>query len=201
MQFIGPITAVANGIQLDINDPQRHFATFVPYLALSCPILLHAILSFSASHLSRYDGSCDSLTAIEYHDACVQGLIPALQSPSTALDNVLPSSLVILRMHEMLSYEADHQRHLKGCSSLFNHNRTNIEFRALKRTAFWTYVREEILVALPNRSATNIRTSSWKDDIVWEGDLDYVRTNQVGSVLSQLQIRVWSMGFEPPCPA
>lgn len=95
------------------------------------------------------------------------------------MDNVLPLSTVILRMHEMLSYERDHERHLRGCSSLFTHNRSNIEFRTMKRTAFWAYVREEILVALPNSKATNLHPSSWKADIHWESDEDYVRTNQV----------------------
>ncbi|PMD48157.1 hypothetical protein L207DRAFT_505204 [Hyaloscypha variabilis F] len=164
---------------LDINDPQCHFATFVPHLAFRCPILLHAILAFSASHLSRLDGSCDELDAVKYHDECVKGLIQALENPVTAMDNVLPLSTVILRMYEMLSFERDHERHLRGCSSLFTHNRSNIEFRAMKRTAFWAYVREEILVALPNNKATNLHPSSWKADIHWESDEDYVRTNQV----------------------
>src|ERR1700761_9437840 len=116
-------------MQLDINDPQCHFATFVPHLALRCPILLHAILAFSASHLSRLDGSCNEIDAAEYHGKCVKGLIQALEDPATAMDNILPLSTVILRVYEMLSYGRDHERHLRGCSSLFTHNRSNIEFR------------------------------------------------------------------------
>ena len=119
------------------------------------------------------------LDAVEYHEKCVKGLIQALGDRATAMDNVLPLSTVILRMYEMLSLERDHEGHLRGCSSLFVHNRSNIEFRAMKRTAFWTYIREEILVALLNSKATNIHPSSWKADIHWEGDDDYVRTNQM----------------------
>lgn len=164
---------------LDLNDPKRQFERFVPHLALSCPILLHAVLAFSACHYSRLDESYDALCADHYHDLCVQGLIPALADPSTALDNVLPISTVILRMYEMMSYETDHQRHLRGCSSLFTHNRTNIGYRELKRTAFWTYFREEISVALSTIKPTNIRPSQWKVDINWSGDTDYVKTEKM----------------------
>ncbi|UKZ54297.1 hypothetical protein TrVGV298_008105 [Trichoderma virens] len=171
---------------LDVNDPQRQFETFVPYLAMSCPILLHAVLAFSACHLNRLDGSCDEFCAAHYHDLCVQGLIPALADPSTTLDNVLPISTVILRMYEMMSYETDHQRHLRGCSSLFTHNRKNIGYRALKRTAFWTYFREEIMVALATGKPTTIGPRNWKVDITWGGDTDYVKTEKMTMLTAEV---------------
>ncbi|KAL7942758.1 fungal-specific transcription factor domain-containing protein [Trichoderma barbatum] len=171
---------------LDVNDPQRQFETFVPYLAMSCPILLHAVLAFSACHLNRLDGSCDEFCAVHYHDLCVQGLIPALADPSTTLDNVLPISTVILRMYEMMSYETDHQRHLRGCSSLFTHNRKNIGYRALKRTAFWTYFREEIMVALATGKSTTVGPRNWKVDITWGGDTDYVKTEKMTMLTAEV---------------
>lgn len=176
----------ANLVQLDVNDPQRQFETFVPYLAMSCPILLHAVLAFSACHLNRLDGSCDEFYAAHYHDLCVQGLIPALADPSTTLDNVLPISTVILRMYEMMSYETDHQRHLRGCSSLFTHNRKNIGYRALKRTAFWTYFREEIMVALATGKPTTIGPRNWKVDITWGGDTDHVKTEKMTMLTAEV---------------
>lgn len=142
-------------------------------------MLLSAILSFSASHLSRFDSSCDALTGIGYHNKCIKELIPALADPSLALDPILPLSTVILRMHEMLTYETDQQRHLRGCSSLYSYNRLNTMSQVIQGTAFWTYIREEILVALPNRSTTNIDTSCWKDEICWEGKTDSVHTNRM----------------------
>jgi hypothetical protein len=143
-------------------------------------MVLSAILSFSASHLSRLDSSCDALIGVEYHSKCIEKLIPALSDSSLALDPVLPLSTVILRMHEMLTYEADQQHHLRGCFSLFAYNRVNLGGQELKGTAFWTYIREEILVALPNRSTTNIDTSGWKDAICWwQGNTDSVHTNRI----------------------
>ncbi|KAL7807438.1 fungal-specific transcription factor domain-containing protein [Trichoderma gracile] len=171
---------------LDVNDPQRQFETFVPHLAMSCPILLHAVLAFSACHLNRVDGSCGELCAVHYHDLSVQGLIPALADPSTTLDNVLPISTVILRMYEMMSNETDHQRHLRGCSSLFTHNRRNIGYRALKRTAFWTYFREEIMVALATGKPTTTRPRNWKVDITWGGDTDHVKTEKMTMLTAEV---------------
>ncbi|CAK7217548.1 hypothetical protein SCUCBS95973_003192 [Sporothrix curviconia] len=186
----------------DVNDPQRQFETFVPYLSLNCPILLHAVLALSACHLVRlhgnrnhhhghgtgHGGAHESYdAAAQFHDLCIQDLIPALADASTALDNVLPISTVVLRMYEMLSYvETDHQRHLKGCSSLFRHNRKNIGFRALKRTAFWMYFRQEIMVALATRKPTTIKPSHWKVDITWGGDFDHVKTEQMTMLVAEV---------------
>lgn len=153
---------------------------------MSCPILLHAVLAFSACHLNRLDRSCDELCAVHYHDLSVQGLIPALADPSTTFDNVLPISTVILRMYEMMSYETDHQRHLRGCSSLFTHNRKNIGYRALKRTAFWTYFREEIMVALATGKPTTIRPCNWKVDITWGGDTDHVKVEKMTMLTAEV---------------
>jgi hypothetical protein len=89
-------------------------------------------------------------------------------------------------MYEMMSYETDHQRHLQGSSSLFTHNRTNIGFRELKRTAFWTYFREEILVALSKEKPTNIHPSNWKVDITWGGDTDYVKTEKMTMLAAEV---------------
>ncbi|KFY00132.1 hypothetical protein O988_03501 [Pseudogymnoascus sp. VKM F-3808] len=170
----------------DLNDPQRQFERFVPHLALSCPIVLHAVLAFSACHLSRLDGSCGALYAVHHHELCIRDLIPALADPSTALDNVLPVSTVILWMYEMMNNDTDHQRHLQGCSSLFTHNRANIGFRELKRTAFWTYFREEISLALSNSKPTNIRPGTWKTDIIWGGDSDYVKTEKMTMLTAEV---------------
>jgi hypothetical protein len=142
-------------------------------------MLLNAILSFSASHLSRLDSSCDALTGVKYHSKCVERLIPALADPSLALDPILPLSTVILRMHEMLTYETDQQHHLRGCFSLFAYNRVNLTSHQLKGTAFWTYIREEILVAIPNKATTNIDATRWKPAICWEGNTDSIYTNKI----------------------
>lgn len=142
-------------------------------------MLLNAILSFSASHLSRLDPTFDPLATIEYHDACVHHLLPALQDPLLATEGALPLCTVILRNSEMLWSETDFQRHLRGCHSLFRYNRNNFKPRSLKHVAFWTYVRQEILAALPKSTTTNIDTSNRTYHVVWRQDTDDEWTNQI----------------------
>lgn len=165
---------------LDLSDPRHHFSVYVPHLALSCPILLNSILALSASHLSRINPSFDPLIALEYHGSCVHDLIPALQDATLATEAALPLSTVILRMQEMLgSNETDFQRHLRGCVSLFRFNRNNFRPGSLKHTAFWAYVRQEILTALQNNSATNIDTSEKTYHVVWKGETDENWTHHI----------------------
>jgi hypothetical protein len=142
-------------------------------------MLLDAILAFSARHLSRVNSSYDSLLADEYHDSCVHRLIPALQDLSLATESALPLSTVILRMHEMLGCEADFQRHLRGCISLFRYNRNKFRPGSLQHTAFWTYVRQEILTALPNGSPTNIDTTDRTYYVVFVENTDEDWTNHI----------------------
>lgn len=143
-------------------------------------MLLDAILAFSASHLSRIDSNLTSEQAIEYHDACVRHLIPALQDHELARDEALPVSTVILRMLEMLSYEAgDSQNHLRGTSSLFVYNRNSFGSQSIKHTAFWTYVRQEIMTALQTNLVTNIDTSDKTYYVIWTRNTDDEWTNQI----------------------
>lgn len=129
---------------------------------MKCPMLLDAIFAFSARYLSRSDPNFNPLLADEYHYSCVHRLIAALKDIACASESALALSTVILRMHEMLSdhnAEGDLQRHLRGSLSLFNHNANKFGPGSLKHTAFWTYVRQEILTALRGCCPTNIDTS------------------------------------------
>ncbi|UKZ54831.1 hypothetical protein TrVGV298_008645 [Trichoderma virens] len=142
---------------LALNDPRHHFSASVPQLAMKCPMLLDAIFAFSARYLSRSDQDFSPP-----HIAC-------------ASESALALSTVILRMHEMLSdrsAEVDLQRHLRGSLSLFSHNANKFGPGSLKHTAFWTYVRQEILTALRGCSPTNIDTSDRTYYVVFDGDTD-----------------------------
>lgn len=145
-------------------------------------MLLDAIFAFSARYLSRSDPSFSSLVADEYHYSCVCRLIAALKDIACASESALVLSTVILRMHEMLSdrnAEVDLQRHLRGSLSLFSHNANKFGPGSLKHTAFWTYVRQEILTALRGSSPTNIDTSDRTYYVVFDGDSDDDWTNNI----------------------
>lgn len=145
-------------------------------------MLLDAIFAFSARYLSRSDRRISPLVADKYHYSCVCRLIAALKDIACASESALALSTVILRMHEMLSdrnAEVDLQRHLKGSLSLFSHNANKFGPGSLKHTAFWTYVRQEILTALRGCSPTNIDTSDKTYYVVFDGDTDDDWTNNI----------------------
>ncbi|KAK1245074.1 hypothetical protein MKX08_004703 [Trichoderma sp. CBMAI-0020] len=167
---------------LALNDPRHHFSASVPQLAMKCPMLLDAIFAFSAQYLSRSDPAFDPLLADEYHYSCVHRLIAALKDIACASESALALSTVILRMHEMLgdhNAEGDLQSHLRGSLSLFSHNANKFGPGSLKHTAFWTYVRQEILTALRGRCPTNIDTSDRTYYVVFDGDSDDDWTNNI----------------------
>ncbi|KAH8126651.1 hypothetical protein LI328DRAFT_165843 [Trichoderma asperelloides] len=167
---------------LALNDPRHHFSASVPQLAMKCPMLLDAIFAFSARYLSRSDANFNPLVADEYHYSCVRRLIAALKDLACASESALALSTVILRMHEMLSdhdAEVDLQRHLRGSLSLFSHNANKFGPGSLKHTAFWTYVRQEILTALRGCCPTNIDTSDRTYHVVFNGDSDDDWTNNI----------------------
>lgn len=149
---------------------------------MKCPMLLDAIFAFSARYLSRSDPNFNPLLADGYHYSCVHRLIAALKDIACASESALALSTVILRMHEMLSdhnAEGDLQRHLRGSLSLFNHNANKFGPGSLKHTAFWTYVRQEILTALRGCCPTNIDTSNRTYYVVFDGDSDTDWTNNI----------------------
>ncbi|KAL7923933.1 hypothetical protein ACQKWADRAFT_288304 [Trichoderma austrokoningii] len=167
---------------LALNDPRHHFSASVPQLAMKCPMLLDAIFAFSARYLSRSDPNFNSLLADEYHYSCVQRLIAALKDIACASESALALSTVILRMHEMLgdyNAQVDLQSHLRGSLSLFSHNANKFGPGSLKHTAFWTYVRQEILTALRGCCPTNIDTSDRTYYVEFFGDSDDDWTNNI----------------------
>lgn len=85
--------------KLDITDIQRHFAVDVPELALSCPVLLNALMAYAGRHLSRVS-DFDSAVADHYHHECVSLMIPMLDEKDLVADETLFAAAVILRAFE-----------------------------------------------------------------------------------------------------
>ena len=88
----------SNASQADITDPYRHFESEVPARALKEPVLRCALFAFSSRHLNRQDDS-DVAEALQYHNQCVQLLIPALSKPELITEDFL-AAVAILRQHE-----------------------------------------------------------------------------------------------------
>lgn len=92
------------GPWLDLTDSKRHYSTVVPQLALKCPVLMNAILAFSARHLHRLE-SRKAVIAEYYHNEAIKVMIPMLQDQAVANDSTLLATTIILRMYETLERE------------------------------------------------------------------------------------------------
>ena len=145
------------GPWLDMTDGQNHhFSTIIPERAFESPVLLYAILAFSARQLSRL-GQMDPVTADYYHHKCVKDMIPLLKDTEGVRDGKLLAATVILRMYEMLeSSSEDLERHLLGSSSLISLESYNESWDSLRKAAFWIFLRQDILWAEKNRRCTII---------------------------------------------
>jgi hypothetical protein len=63
------------------------------------PVLRYAVFAFSSRHLDRQDNS-DATEALQYHNGCVQLLIPALSGPRDNITEEILAAVAILRQHE-----------------------------------------------------------------------------------------------------
>ncbi|KAK5225501.1 hypothetical protein LTR99_000902 [Exophiala xenobiotica] len=163
--------------QLDITDMQRHFAVDVPERALFCPVLLEALLAFSARHLSR-TSNFDSAIADHHHQACVRLMIPMLDQKELVADETLFAATVILRAFEETSESrmgCEPERHLTGTSVFAN---AQLEFQTwggLGHNAFWIYVRQCIYMSLLTQTQLKVDLEGWEERLSF--DLGFDETN------------------------
>ncbi|KAJ5666643.1 hypothetical protein N7462_011052 [Penicillium macrosclerotiorum] len=102
----------------DITDPKRHFESEVPARALKEPVLLYAIFAFSSRHLNRQNVNA-ATDALQYHNQCVQLLIPELSKSENRITEDTLAAVAILRQHEEMDGE-DYQFHLTGTTHILN---------------------------------------------------------------------------------
>lgn len=163
--------------QLDITDIQRHFAIDVPERALFCPVLLEALLAFSARHLSR-TSDFEPAIADQHHQACVRLMIPMLDEKELVADETLFAATVILRAFEETSgakMGSEPERHLTGTSVFAN---AQLEFQTwggLGHNAFWCYVRQCIYMSLLTQTQLKVDLKGWEEQLSF--DLGFDDTN------------------------
>ncbi len=71
----------------------------IPYRARYCDTLFNAIMALSAQHL-RCTSKYDAYVSAQYYQACLETLIPALNSQEVTMDDDLLAATVILRLFE-----------------------------------------------------------------------------------------------------
>lgn len=74
--------------------------------AIQEPILRYAIFAFSSRHLNRQNTN-DVEEALQYHNECVNLLIPALSKPEQHITEDLLAAVAILRQHEEMDGKHD----------------------------------------------------------------------------------------------
>ncbi|POR31152.1 Uncharacterized protein TPAR_08639 [Tolypocladium paradoxum] len=133
----------------DLCDNERHFARVVPRRAVFCPPLMNAMLAASAKRLSRVS-DFDRTVVDQYHQKCLDVLIPALSNSAAVMDENLLPAIVILRFMEELDVPiatAAPESHLIGTRVFVAAQEEMCGFTSLWRAAFWLALRQEIHMA------------------------------------------------------
>ncbi|RJE21383.1 hypothetical protein PHISCL_06287 [Aspergillus sclerotialis] len=193
----------------DLNDRQRHFTDVVPVKARQSPLLLSAVLAFSAASKHGSDAKENLMDiAAFYHLQSVQILIRItdniqnLQTLDMVSRGEVLAAICLLRSYEIISRSYSlcwpepssyiwperltSQSHLQGCYSLLATTRIEPE-PGLARAAFWNYVREDITVALMERRRLMIELcpEHVPQDLEYDDDYANYVTILLGQVINQ----------------
>lgn len=89
----------------DNADPHRHFELEVPRLALSEPLLRHAVCAFSARHFYRHTPDRDAgAESLRHQSKCLELLIPAI-SGERPINDITLTAVALLRQNEEMDGE------------------------------------------------------------------------------------------------
>ncbi|CEJ53706.1 hypothetical protein PMG11_00054 [Penicillium brasilianum] len=175
----------------DITDPYRHFESEVPARALKEPVLRCAIFAFSSRHLNRQKDS-DTAEALQYHNECVQLLIPALSETEQITEDVL-AAVAILRQHEEMDGE-DHQFHLTGTTHILNSVQSFGSSGGLGEAAAWLCLRQDIYVSLTTQRPLRTNLLNFhgsdifnrNDDFAWSSRMVFLLAKVLQSSVSDV---------------
>ncbi|KAJ5822403.1 hypothetical protein N7447_004743 [Penicillium robsamsonii] len=167
----------------DITDPHRHFETEVSARALKEPVLRYAIFAFSSRHLGRQDNS-DVTEALQYHNRCVQLLIPVLSGPHDHITEDILAAVAILRQHEEMDGE-DNQFHLTGTTHILNTVSAFGSSGGLGEAAAWLCLRQDIYISLTSQRPLRTNLQSFhhsdvfqrNDDSAWSSRMVFLLAN------------------------
>ncbi|KAI9372114.1 hypothetical protein BJX61DRAFT_534205 [Aspergillus egyptiacus] len=159
----------AIGPWLDSCDHERQFSVDVVERAPSCPLLLYACLATAARHLSRTTNLLPPNTADEYHEKCIDILLPDLEDWESRIGlDVLLASTVVLRLFEQISSPApsnDSQRHLLA-GSVYISSRVDCAISGgLSEASFWVFVMQDIHFALASQRPLRLTLSPFIENL------------------------------------
>ncbi|KAJ5914608.1 fungal-specific transcription factor domain-containing protein [Penicillium tannophilum] len=150
---------------LDFYDPDSHFASTVPHLALRNAGLMRALLALSARHRSLQEfqseglgrafveeKSIDRNLAVQYYYESLHYLNKAMQNSSYARSHELIATALLISTYEMIDgSNQDWERHLKGVFWIQRFQDNDGESGGLRSAVWWAWLRQDIWVAMRER--------------------------------------------------
>ncbi|KAL5358444.1 hypothetical protein BJX96DRAFT_173445 [Aspergillus floccosus] len=168
----------------DATDPYQHFGVEVPLRAMSEPVLRYAIFAFSSRHLDRQKNA-SSAEALQYHNRCLQLLIPVLSDSENRINEIVLAAIAILRQLEEMDCE-DNQFHLTGTTHILNTVSHIGSSGGLGEAAAWLCLREDIQISLTSQQPLRTNLGSFGGSDTFTRTDDYAWANRMVFLLAKL---------------
>ncbi|KAJ5784623.1 fungal-specific transcription factor domain-containing protein [Penicillium pulvis] len=150
---------------LDFFDPESHFASTVPHLALRNAGLMRALLALSARNRSLQEFQSEGLgrafveektidrnLAVQYYYESLHYLNKAMQISSYARSHELIATALLISTYEMIDgSNQDWERHLKGVFWIQRFQDNDGESGGLRSAVWWAWLRQDVWVAMRER--------------------------------------------------
>ncbi|RDW79058.1 uncharacterized protein DSM5745_05910 [Aspergillus mulundensis] len=164
--------------RFDICDQNSHFSSEIPRRALQVPMVMKAILAYSARHAAIMSGS-DDWEASEYHSQCVELLLRALSKAEGFYDDNILITVVILRVYEELERATDEKCHWLGSTRLLNTMSKSASSGGLAEAISWQFLRQAIYACLVEYQPMQLNLENYEHSSVFQRMDDAAYANRI----------------------
>lgn len=169
--------------------------------AVEEPVLRSAIFAFSSRHIDRQRAG-DTAEALQYHNHCLQMLIPALSGAQENITDVILAAVAILREHEEMDCMVlapslwnyffdnitgeDNQFHLTGTTHILNSVSSFGSSGGLGEAAAWLCLREDIYVSLTAQKPLRTNLQNFIHSDIFQRDDDFAWASRMVFLLCKV---------------
>lgn len=138
---------------IDLFDPEKHFSSLIPHLALRNEGLMKALLALGARHLSikpvnRDDPTVDRTAAVQYYYETLHYLQNAMRYTTYKNSRELLATVLTVSTYEMIDGAGKGwERHLKGVFWIQRSRDINGESGGLEQAIWWAWLRQDVWAA------------------------------------------------------
>ncbi|KAK9235044.1 hypothetical protein V1525DRAFT_411112 [Lipomyces kononenkoae] len=143
---------------LDMFDSKRHFAVYLPHLALKSQALFFSLITISSRQIERIKPQYASDVTLELYQRSIQHLLPTVQSKSL---ETIAACVVLCCLEMMCSSPYNWRRHLEGCAALFVSAGISGFCGGLGQSLFWCFARMDLSCAVIGEESTIIQIPDW----------------------------------------